>query len=196
MKLTKAIREKMLDQALQNCIEAKLKKVKDRLSEIAQDVAINQYSSKVRKWMDEGPSEAFHTVSWVRIRIVGEKRENGTATARDFGHPLLGSPGYSRTNLDLKTPVKVFPNQQYNSTVECPKKYLKELNKIMSTLGALEAKKKAAKEVLQGALWSVNTEKQLRERYPDLVKFLPRPEVGGKAVTITNDNVKAALVEA
>jgi len=196
MRLTKTIRNQTLDNLQKQIFQPKRQKLLDRYEAILQKVADSQYPAKVREWMASMPKEAqgaFKNLDTAHLRI---KNSEGRYTT--VGHEILreGSPvkAYWRGNRIGRPTPRLFQDYSCNNLdLDKSPAGLKAALKAMHTLVEQEL---ATRQTVMAALGACNTVKQLQENYPDLLKFLPEPEVVTNLPAVTNDKVTEMLQKA
>jgi len=185
MRLTKEIRNEVLDLAKTKIIKPKIDIIKKEIKEMAQIMADNFYPKKIQEWIDASPKGGLFQKSTFEIKMGEGSLE----------HKLLNSVIYGRSrpyDVSIKS-IKVLNQDEYNEKLNPSKKQLKRLNEIIKLLNDIQEEKTVLHNTLVSALWGCNTRKQLIENYPDLEKYLPAPTKQSKVLTITNEDVKKVL---
>ena len=187
MRLTNDIRNQTIKAVLEARIEPRLKQLKTRVSEIAQEAADSYYKPSVREWMRAAPTGAFGTWDQVYL-MIGEDHKTR------WSHPLLYPdrevPSYFRRKHNLITPIAILEKDRFLDGIELSKSSQNKLRRVEKALNAIQKKEDGIRQTLTTALWSCNTMNQLKERYPDLVKWVPKIERAKEtALVLSNEDI-------
>ncbi|MGD2065640.1 MAG: Nmad5 family putative nucleotide modification protein [Candidatus Bathyarchaeota archaeon] len=188
MRLTNAIRDEVLSNVIKEKIDPKVEAIKDRVTQIAIRTVNSQYPESVKEWIAKAPEGGLSTRSAITLITADEIK---------FKHQLLlGDYPIQRFTNTYRISVpshKVLAQDQYTTQLQASKRDSAKLNKMLKDLDALQKTSDAIKTTVCAALRAVTTVKQLSDNYPDLVRYMPKPEPAAKPITITNDRVAEIL---
>lgn len=183
MRLTNAIKNKAIKEAIKQSSEAAIDKLRQELTDIAQYSADRHYSKKTREWITHAPKGALLTRA--EFPLVSK-------TGVFFNHPLLAS---YRVRFPLKNPIKVlYEDTAYsNKGLLIPTRYEKRVTAIHAELDEIAKQNKAIKNTIDLALGNITTCKKAIEVYPALKPFLPSSTNECKALAISAAAVNDVL---
>lgn len=191
MRLTNKFRDAVSEKVVDSIINPKIEVIREKVHAIADKVVDNLYSKSVKDWMGHAPVEdIFGTKTQFKISYT---MNNGSFDS--FYHELLEHVGTWQKGyvIPLSNSIKLLPDDYSNSYLKANKTQTKELKTVFKSLNTLEKEKSKIQATINSAVYSCNTVKQLAEKYPDLVEFMPPIEAKSKALVVTADTVRQIL---
>ena len=184
MRLTKQIREDALSQVLTKKIKPQIDACKSQLTTLAKNAAYARYPKKVREWLAAAPEGGVSTRIMFCLR-----HPNGSLV----DHELLEGSRYTRRRFSIGESIPVIAADAHNDELLLTPAQEDRARKILTKMDSILKEKEEIVSTLKQALGACSTVKQLHDRYPELVKYLPQIETQGTAIAITNDDVKRVL---
>ena len=191
MRLTNKFRDAVTEKVVNSIINPKLETIREQAHVIGHQVADSLYSKKTKDWMEQAPSEdIFDTRTNFKISYTMKDKSFDS-----FYHDMLGEvrrwqKGYP---INLTNSIKVLPDDSGTHYLKANAGNTKKLKDIFRSLNKLEKEKDKIQSTINSAVYSCNTVKQLAEKYPDLVEFMPPIEAKSKALVVTADTVRQIL---
>lgn len=187
MRLTNDIREKTIKAVLDEKIQTKVEKEREKVLKVIEKEAGNIYPEKVKKWMSEAPHKCFDSRNMFRIGI----------DRAAFWHPLF------QTDIAAFTPVykkwfktntcfPVLPDYT-KDMLEASAHSKRSLLAISKRLNALAKKREDMLGTLNSALYSCTTIEKFKKQFPSLVKYMPKIQVVSTAIVISDSDVVKAI---
>ncbi len=202
MKLNNKLREEVRNKIITQKILAKSRPVVDEIRVLAQQATNDIYSHDIKEWMNAKPSDApdFISRSDFCIYIKEADKINSHIFSSYFRETLVcEGKHFSSYNkfITLKKQVILFKDDaHFPSIILKNKNDINNMKQLMAKLEEIKQTEISMRQIITQALWSCNTRKQLEEHFPDLVRYLPKPEIKkGRQITLTNSDIKKALAD-
>jgi len=186
MRLTNQMRDAVIEAIRVQTIDKRHAKLKIKLSKLAQSEAEKLYPPKVKEWFEAMPkteTPLLHTISSVTVTDCSDSLRNHYMTLKGY------NTYRRRESISLSKPVLGGVSTIYGVDIKLGKRggaLQEEFDQLRDDFISL-------KKTLNEALHSCTTDNQLRERFPDLAKHLPKQESQTKTLTITTEKVKGAI---
>jgi hypothetical protein len=174
VRLTKVIKERAIEEVINESVSAKAAALNKEYAEIAQKAANSLYPPKTRKWIEAAPKGALTTLGSFRFKGVPEV-------------------GRLASSASLKKPIRLTAEHLYQHSFPVPEKYSKRVKEIVDEFGEIEKQAKEIKATLSAALAGVTTRKSAVKSYPGLEKFLPVDAMEGKHLAVAPEVVSKIL---
>ena len=191
MRLTKKIREEVVQSVVDEKINKKVEAVRTTLTDLANDLVKEIYSSKERAFIASAKSGWLDEVSQAYLRV---------SEGHTFRHKMLET---GRLGIHVMRPFRLVPavkrlaRDRHRAIYLAPKTASQKaiLKNAKATLDVLQEKEKTLLSIITPAVLSCTTDKNLKENYPDLVKYLPKAKPVSKAMVVTAEEVAKVLQE-
>lgn len=184
MRLTNKIREQVIEAIVQETIGPRVKKWKKKANSFGRKFLLSRMTDEQKEWLAAAPKGAgVPTMSHIglQVKVPPHMPELGMEPY-GFGGDLvpLEFPGV-QVLWDMRHRIR------YERVQDSRWGYLQE------ELATIQHDYDILKKTLRDSLWACSTDKQLREHYPTLAKYLPKPEPVKQLPAVTEDRVLEVL---
>lgn len=196
MRLTNKERDEALAAFDKEKYQPKVEALRAELTPIADALAAKRYTPKIREWLDAAPKGGVHSRETMYLKWSVIDDDDGEKRFYRIINDVVGSGRWDNlVNVRLSKPLKMIAADQYTDflSMETDSKEGKQVGELLKRADAIHARHQKNRAVVMEALYACTTRKQLEERYPKLVKYLPAPVVRTKALAVTAAAVEEAL---
>ena len=199
-KLTKAIKQEIIDNIVFEKINPRKKKLEADIREQVQQ-AVNgffeAYPDNVKKWLLDAPKGCASTCNATSVVVLGDNdgRDSGCTVFAVRHEDKQGLYQHEeRYNLEKSIPI-LDSDFRRGSRIEInvDSKIGKALMTLKEVKESIEKDELSMTNTINSALNSCNTIVQLKKHYPDLNKYVPLPEPSTKPLAILSDDITKCL---
>lgn len=189
MRLTKSIRTETIENAVRKQLGDRLKEWEEKANKSAREAFVHTMTAEQREWLDAAPEGVSVPTQSTVYAYLGDVRRDPVVQMPYLKFRILDTT--SKISFSFPA-VKVLPTYSYSNN------YLEEDTwsdwpHLREALLNIYQDYKHLATTLETAMQSCNTYNQVKELYPSLVEFLPKPKIVTKALVITDDKVVKAM---
>ena len=199
MRLTKAIKQEIIDNIAFEEINPRKKKLEADIREQVQQ-AVNgffeAYPDNVKKWLLDAPKGCASTCNATSV-VVHDNNDNGDeyiAFAVRHQNTERHYQSEKRYTLEKSIPILYSDiNKAGTIYIHADSKIGKALMTLKEVKESIEKDELSMTNTINSALNSCNTIAQLKKHYPDLNKYIPLPEPSTKPLAILSADITKCL---
>lgn len=197
-RISKKAREEAIIAAIEDAVKDRFNALKEEAGEVATLVILSTIGKKNLEIMKSLPSEYFLSKATVSFDILN--KDNSTSLrmlpsvlCKEYGRYYRGL--HLTNNVRLPSAMALPKCYEYGVKLDKDKhsasiaklqrvrykseEYIQDIEKLQATL--------------ESAFEACTTDAQLKEHYPDLVKYLNKDQKQTKGLVVTDESVKAAI---